>query len=141
MEQRERIESYFRACGHGSAQDIAGHFTADAVIFDTNIDPMRTASGIGEAWTKVRDRWGGAEWFVDSFVSDGLTAAIEWSMTGREPKSNKAFVFRGSEHYSFAGNLNLISEIRQYWTLDLERLDTGLVAYDHPAHAQEKSGQ
>lgn len=134
MDQRARIEEYFRACGHGSAEEIAAHFTPDAVIYDTNIRPMRSAVGIGEAWTKVRERWGGAEWFVDSYVSDGTTAAIEWSMTGRAPDTAAAFVFRGSEHYAFAEEQNLIREIRQYWTLDLDRLDTGLVGYDHPHH-------
>lgn len=139
MEQRRRIDEYFRACGHGSAQDIAEHFTAEAVIFDTNIRPMRTASGIGEAWAKVRKRWGGAEWSVDSFVSDGDVAAIEWSMTGHDSDSGRDFRFRGSEHYVFDGDQNLISEIRQYWTLDPVRLDTGLLDYDYSGSPEQLS--
>ena len=51
-------------------------------------------------------------------------------MTGTDPRSGRAFMFRGSEHYRLDGGL--IAEIRQYWTFDRERLDTGFV--DHPEH-------
>ncbi len=128
----ERITDYFDACSAGSAADVAGHFTADAIIYDTNIRPMVGADDIGASWVKVRERWGGARWLVDSIVSspDDDAAAIEWSMTGTDPASGRSFVFRGSEHYRFDPAENLIAEIRQYWTFDPDRLDTGLV--DHP---------
>ena len=129
MDHRARIEAYFAACGEGSAEDIARHFTDDAVIYDTNVRPMRTATGIGAAWVTVRRRWGGARWFVDSFVSNGDVAAIEWSMTGTDPDSGAAFTFRGSEHYRFETDVNLIGEIRQYWTFDPSALDTGLIGF------------
>lgn len=130
MEPAQRIGAYFKACGEGSAAEIAGHFTDDAVIFDTNIRPTRGNAAIGAMWTTVRKRWGGARWTVDSIVSNGETAAIEWSMTGTAPADERPFVFRGSEHYAF--RQSLISEIRQYWTYDPDTLDTGLVDYDHP---------
>lgn len=126
MDHEARINAYFTACGEGSAADIASHFAEEAVIYDTNIRPMRTAGGIGDAWVKVRSRWQGARWSVDSIISDGQNAAIEWSMTGVNPSDGRAFVFRGSEHYAFSGEENLIQEIRQYWTFDPEKLDTGL---------------
>ena len=44
---RERIEAYFGACNEGSAADIAAHFTLDAVIWDSNLDPCRGAEAIG----------------------------------------------------------------------------------------------
>ncbi len=127
----ERITAYFDACGTGSADDIASHFTANAVIYDTNVRPMVSASGIGAGWVRVRDRWKGASWTVDSIVSEGDAAAIEWSMTGTDPASGRAFVFRGSEHYRFDPATMLIEEIRQYWTFDKERLDTGLIEYPY----------
>lgn len=142
MEHRARIEAYFEACGAGSPSDIAAHFTDDAVVYDTNIRPMRTAAGIGASWVKVRDRWQGARWYVDSCISneenaEGRAAAIEWSMTGTNPDDQQSFVFRGSEHYRFETDDNLISEIRQYWTFDPQKLSTGLVDYDYdePADA------
>jgi hypothetical protein len=126
----ERITAYFLACSEGSAAEIASHFTPDAVIYDTNVEPLVSSDRIGAAWVKVRERWGGARWTVDSAVSDGAAAAIEWSMTGVNPVDGRSFVFRGSEHYSFATDANLISEIRQYWTFDRVALDTGLIGFD-----------
>jgi ketosteroid isomerase-like protein len=119
---RDRIEAYFASCGEGTAEEIAAHFTPDAVIYDTNIKPMVGASVIGASWVKVRDRWGGARWIVD-------TCVIEWSMTGTDPGSGGPFVFRGSEHYRMVDGR--IAEIRQYWTFDPDRLDTGLLGWDY----------
>jgi hypothetical protein len=131
MEPVARIKAYFLACSEGTAQEISSHFTLDAVVFDTNIRPMRTAQGIGQAWVTVRDRWGGARWEVESTITDGNTAAIEWRMNGVDAATKKAFVFRGSEHYAFAGDANLIAEIRQYWTFDPKKLDTRLLDYQY----------
>ena len=127
-----RIEAYFQACSGGTAEAIAAHFTDDAVIWDTNLAPCRGADAIGAMWVKVRRRWGGAVWTVDTAVTDGTTAAIEWTMTGIEPREQRPFTFHGSEHYAFRDSL--IAEIRQYWTFDPDRLDTGLVdwPYDPP---------
>ncbi|MCP4224119.1 MAG: nuclear transport factor 2 family protein [Actinomycetia bacterium] len=131
-----RITAYFEACGHGSADNIAAHFTPDAVIYDTNLRPFRGADTIGTMWVKVRSRWGGATWHVDSIVAGPdetqSVAAIEWSMKGSDPGSGREFVFRGSEHYVFRDSL--IAEIRQYWTFDPVALDTGLVDYDYGSH-------
>ncbi|MPY92028.1 MAG: hypothetical protein GEV08_02890 [Acidimicrobiia bacterium] len=123
----ERIRAYFADCTSGSAADIARHFTEDAVIYDTNVRPVRGATAIGSFWVGVRERWRGAAWSVESVVADGDAAAIEWAMTGSDA-DGRPFTVRGSEHYAFAGGR--IAEIRQYWTFDRDRLDTGLV--DHP---------
>lgn len=128
---QQRITDYFLACSEGAAEDIAAHFTPDAVIYDTNTRPMIGADQIGAAWVEVRDRWGGARWTVDSFVGDGESAAIEWAMTGTAPHDRRSFVFHGSEHYVFEPDGDLIREIRQYWTFDSTKLDTGLRGYDY----------
>lgn len=129
MNLEERISAYFTACGEGSATEIAAHFTPEAVVFDTNIRPMRGAADIGESWVAVRDRWLGAKWGVDSVVESGDAAAIEWWMTGTDPADGVQFTFRGSEHYRFVNGL--IDEIRQYWTFDPSTLDTGLRGFDY----------
>lgn len=129
MTPAARINTYFTACGEGTAADIASHFTEHAVIFDTNVRPIRGAEQIGQMWMMVRQRWGGARWSVDSVIEGGRTAAIEWSMTGIDPTTQRPFTFRGSEHYRFVGSL--IDEIRQYWTVDAEALDTGLVGFNY----------
>jgi ketosteroid isomerase-like protein len=123
----ERIRAYFAACGEGAAGEIAAHFTDDAVIYDTNVRPMIGSEAIGRSWVTVRERWQGAVWTVDSVVSEGEAAAIEWSMSGTNPADGRRFVFRGSEHYAFRHTL--IAEIRQYWTFDPHTLDTGLIGY------------
>lgn len=131
MEPAERIRAYFEACNGGDPAAVAVHFTEDAVIYDTNIGPMRGRAAIATGWAAVRDKWGGAVWNVDSVVaaSDGSVAAIEWSMRGIDPRCGRSFVFRGSEHYRFVDTL--IDEIRQYWTFDRDRLDTGLVGFEY----------
>lgn len=124
----DKIRAYFRSCNEDSPKAIAAHFTADAVIYDTNHRPVRGADEIGRFWKKVRSQWHGAVWTVDRVVSDGETAAIEWHMSGEGDSG--PFVFRGSEHYAFDGEH--IAEIRQYWTFDPARGDTGLVDYPYP---------
>ena len=132
MTPAERIRAYFEACNGGDPAAVAAHFTPEAVIYDTNVRPARGRSRIGETWAAVSRRWGGARWTVDTVVeaADGRAAAIEWTMTGTDPGTGRAFTFRGSEHYRFEGGL--IDEIRQYWTFDRDRLDTGLVEYPYP---------
>jgi ketosteroid isomerase-like protein len=125
----ETIRSYFDACSNGTAADIARCFTSDAVVYDTNLAPFRGAIAIGEGWVKIRSKWGGARWTVDSCVESGHVAAIEWSMHGTDTETLRTFTFRGSEHYRFDNEL--IAEIRQYWTFDRTRLDTGLRAYTY----------
>lgn len=125
----ERITAYFAACSEESPAGIARHFTDDAVVYDTNVRPMIGSEAIGAAWVKVRERWQGAVWTVDSVMTDGNVAAIEWSMTGTNPADDQPFVFHGSEHYTF--RYSLIAEIRQYWTFDPGTLDTGLIGFDY----------
>jgi ketosteroid isomerase-like protein len=126
--RRQLIEHYFAACSSGTAAEVAACFTESAVVYDTNIPPFAGADRIGPQWVRVRERWGGAVWTVTSCVENGDAAAIEWAMTGTDPKSGRDFTFRGSEHYRFSGDR--IDEIRQYWTFDPDRLDTGLLGYE-----------
>ena len=139
MDPQARIEAYFNACSHASADEIAAHFTKSAVIWDTNVAPFRGAQRIGKQWVRVRERWLGAVWGVDSYVvaADGETAAIEWWMTGTDPATEGTFTFRGSEHYRFVDTL--IDEIRQYWNFDSGRLDSGLVEFPYPTSAEESA--
>ena len=66
-----------------------------------------------------------------STVVEGDQAAVEWAMHGTDRGSGRTFTFRGSDHYEFRDGL--ICEIRQWWTFDPTRLDTGLVG--HPTLA------
>lgn len=137
MSPEDRILAYFDACSTGTTDDIASNFTEHATVFDTNVPPVCGAHRIGVSWVKIRNHWLGAHWEVDSYVGDAKTAAIEWSMTGINAPTNVqpdglSFTFRGSEHYRFEGDENLISEIRQYWVFDPSKLETGLVGFSYP---------
>ena len=127
MDNRARIEAYFNACSVGSAADISSHFTRDAIVFDTNHAPVKGADTIGEFWAKIRRRWSDARWYLDSCVSEGNAAAIEWTMTGSD--EGRAFAVSGSEHYHFRDTK--IAEIRQYWTYDPQQLDSRLQGFDY----------
>lgn len=132
MSHQSLVESYFAACTAGDAAAVAAHFTPEAVVFDLNHPPVRGADAIGAFYAKVRLRWGGAEWLVDTYLDSGESAAIEWTMRGTD--GERPFTVRGSEHYAFVGGR--IDQIRQYWTFDREALDTGL--RDYPYDADER---
>jgi ketosteroid isomerase-like protein len=124
-----RIRAYFADCGHGDAAAIAAHFTDGAVIYDTNVPPVRGSEAIGRFWVRVREKWGGATWQVDAVLVDGERAAIEWTMHGRQPAGGEPFAVRGAEWYRFEAGR--IAEIRQYWTFDPASPGTGLVGYPY----------
>lgn len=127
--QLELVRSYFAACGAGSAEAIAAHFTEGATIYDTNHAPIIGRDQIGAFWVRIRQQWEGARWVVDSAVEQGDAAAIEWSMHG--VADGEPFVFRGSEHYRFRDGL--IDELRQYWTYDPKQPGSALVGFDYTA--------
>ena len=133
MSHNKLIERYFAACSEGTADDIAACFAADAVVYDTNHKPIRGGAEIGAFWCRTRERWDGARWYVDSCVSEGDAAAIEWTMTGM--LDGARFTLRGSEHYRVTDAR--IAEIRQYWTFDRDRLDTALVDFPYAARRFE----
>lgn len=126
-EQKRHIRRYFATCSGADADAVAEHFTADAIIYDTNHPPIVGRGEIGRFWEHVAKRWAGARWEVDSAVEEGPAVAIEWTMRG----SGRAgpFVVRGSEHYRFEDGL--IAEIRQYWTYDEADPSSGLHGYPY----------
>ena len=123
------VRSYFAACTSGSPDDVAAHFTDDAVIYDTNHTPVVGATTIGGFWTKIRSKWVGAEWLVDTYVGDDSAGAIEWTMRGTD--GERPFAVRGSEHYEFVDGR--IDQIRQYWTFDPSAPGSELIGYDYGA--------
>jgi len=118
---------YFAACTAGDVAAVTACFTDDAVVYDLNHRPVVGADRIGSFYEKVRDRWAGAAWWVDTYVQQGDHAAIEWAMSGTGPEG--PFVVRGSEHYRFAGGA--IAEIRQYWRFDPDHPGGGLVGFPY----------
>lgn len=127
----ELLHRYFERCSSGPPQDIAACFTPEAAVYDTNIAPVRGAEAIGRFWVAVRERWGGARWELDTVLAYGDDAACEWTMHGTTPADGRPFVFRGSDHYGFEGEL--IAEVRQYWTFDPDHPNPGLDGFPYPS--------
>ncbi|WP_246631182.1 nuclear transport factor 2 family protein [Pseudonocardia nigra] len=121
------VRAYFAACSRGDVAAVAGSFCADAAVYDTNHRPARGAAAIGDFYAKVRDRWRGATWHVDTFVGDGTAAAAEWTMLVE--RDGATVPVRGSEHYEFADGR--IRQIRQYWTHDPGAVRTELREYPY----------
>ena len=91
MTPHDRIIQYFAMCSQGTARDIASHFTVDAVIFDTNVRPIHGAEAIGAMWVKVRERWGGARWSVDSCIADGCERSDRVVDDWNRPEDQRTF--------------------------------------------------
>jgi ketosteroid isomerase-like protein len=126
------VQAYFEACSRGDVDAIAAAFCEDATVYDTNHRPIRGAADIGRFYAKVRERWCGATWHIDTFVGSERGAASEWTMLVRHEGRAKAV--RGSEHYEFRGGR--ISEIRQYWIYDPDTVGVGLQDYPYATDAR-----
>lgn len=124
---RDIVDDYFDACTRGDADAITASFCEDAVVYDTNHRPVVGAAEIGRFYVKVREQWTDASWHIDTFTGDGTAGAAEWTMLVR--KDGEAVAVRGSEHYEFCDGR--ISQIRQYWRYDPERIATGLRDYPY----------
>lgn len=130
------VRRYFEACTSGSAADIAACFADDAVVFDINHPPVEGAETIGSFWEKIREKWVGAEWLVDTYVGDDRAGAIEWTMRGRD--GDRRFMIRGSEHYEFDDGR--IRQIRQYWTFDPAAPGSALHGYPYESDGRFAHG-
>jgi ketosteroid isomerase-like protein len=128
MSPGDVVREYFAACGQGDADRVAGCFTPDAVLYDTNHPPVVGAEAIGRFWANVASRWGGAQWEVDTLLEAPNATALEWSMHGE--RRGRTFTAHGSDHYTLRDGQ--ISEVRQYWVLDRDCSDTGLIGYPYP---------
>lgn len=122
-----RVHEYFERCSTGTPDELASLFTEEAVVYDTNVRPVRGAQEIAAWWMKIRDRWEGARWVVDTSVEEGDAVAVEWTMTGRA--DGDPFTVRGSDHYTFRGDA--IAEVRQYWSFDPEHPGSQLIGFPY----------
>jgi ketosteroid isomerase-like protein len=127
------VRDYNGACSSGTVDQIVAFVATDAVIYDLNHPPVVGREAIGRFWDRIRTKWGGATWDVGLVIIDvdhGAVAA-EWTMHGTGGTGGEPFAFHGVDLYSFTGEL--ITEIRQYWRFDADRLGSGLVGYDYGA--------
>jgi ketosteroid isomerase-like protein len=121
------VREYFAACGRADADRVAACFTADAVLYDTNHPPVVGATAIGRFWADVATRRGGARWEIDTMLEGPNTVAMEWSMHGE--RHGRPFTAHGSDHYTLRDGR--IAEVHQYWVLDRDHSDSGLIGYPY----------
>jgi len=124
----DHVRSYYEALNSGDVELVASHFTADAVHYYTRLGPHEGAEAIAE-----NARWGveriDGQWHLEGGIEQGEEAAIEWSMTWRDPDSGERRINRGAEFFRFREGK--ICEIRAYHHGDRKNPSGDLLGFDH----------
>jgi ketosteroid isomerase-like protein len=128
MAHLDHIRSYYEALNSGDAERVAAHFTADAVHYYTRLGPHEGAEAIAQ-----NARWGveqiDGQWWMEHGIEQGDEAAIEWTMTWRDPKSGEERLNRGTEWFRLRDGL--ICEVRAYHHGDAKNPGGDLLGFDH----------
>lgn len=124
----DHIRSYYVALNTGDAEAVASHFTDDATHYYTRLDPHEGAETIGKM-TDLAVKSIEAQWFVENAIEEGDQAAIEWTMTWRDPKSGEKRLDRGTEWFLFRDGL--IAEVRAYHHGGPKNPSGDLLGFDH----------
>lgn len=124
----DHIRSYYAALNTGDAEAVAAHFTDDATHYYTRLDPHEGAETIGQM-TDFAVKSIEAQWFVENAIEEGGQAAIEWTMTWRDPKSGEKRLDRGTEWFLFRDGL--IAEVRAYHHGGRKNPSGDLLGFDH----------
>jgi len=124
----DHIRSYYAALNTGDAGAVAAHFTPDATHYYTRLGPHEGAETIGQM-TDLAVKSIEAQWFVENAIEEGDQAAIEWTMTWRDPKSGEKRLDRGTEWFAFRDGL--IAEVRAYHHGGPKNPSGDLLGFDH----------
>jgi ketosteroid isomerase-like protein len=126
----DHVRSYYEALNTGDADAVAAHFTNDAVHYYTRLGPHEGGRTIAEhtAWAVANID---GRWHLENGLDDGEQAAIEWTMTWRDPKSGERRLDRGAELFAFRDGL--ISEVRAYHHGSPKNPQGELLGFDHAA--------
>jgi hypothetical protein len=126
----DHVRSYYAALNTGNADEIAAHFTEDAVHYYTRLGPHEGGRAIAEhAASAVANIEG--RWFLEGGIEQGDEAAIEWTMTWRDPRSGERRLDRGTEWFRFRDGL--ICEVRAYHHGGPKNPQGELLGFDHAA--------
>ncbi len=124
----DHVRSYYAVLNTGDADEIAAHFTEDAVHYYTRLGPHRGAREIAAhaAWAveHIEGRWS-----IENGIEDGDQACIERTMTWRDPSSGDARLDRGTEWFSFRDGK--IAEVRAYHHSGPKNRSGDLLGFDH----------
>ncbi len=124
----DRVRSYYEALNTGDADAVAAHFTDDAVHYYTRLGPHEGGRTIAEHAAWAVEHIDG-QWHLENGLDDGEQAAIEWTMTWRDPKSGERRLDRGAELFRFRDGL--ICEVRAYHHGGPKNPSGDLLGFDH----------
>ncbi len=129
MSHIDHIRSYYEALNSGDAERVAAHFTPDATHYYTRLGPHEGAETIGQM-TDLAVKSIEAHWTIENALEgDGDEAAIEWTMTWRDPKSGERRLDRGTEWFVFRDGK--IAEVRAYHHGGPKNPSGDLLGFDH----------
>lgn len=123
----DRIRAYYADLNSGDVDAVAAHFTDDAVHYYTRLGPHRGREIAENAVWAVKTVE--ARWHLEHALADGEEAAIEWTMTWRDPKSGERRLNRGAELFRLRDGL--ICEVRAYHHGDPKNPQGDLLGLDH----------
>jgi len=124
----DHVRSYYAALNTGDAKAVAAHFTPDATHYYTRLGPHSGAETIGQM-TDLALKSIEAQWFVENAIEEGDQAAIEWTMTWRDPTTGERRLDRGSEWFRFRDGK--ICEVRAYHHGNRKNPSGDLLGFDH----------
>jgi len=128
MSHVEHIRSYYESLNTGDAEAVAAHFTDDAVHYYTRLGPHEGAAAIGGNAALGVEAIDG-QWYMENAIEQGDQAAIEWTMTWRDPESGEKRLDRGAEWFLFRDGR--IAEIRAYHHGGPKNPQGDLLGFDH----------
>jgi len=127
-ELMDRVRAYYDALNTGEPDQVASHFTEDAVHYYTRLGPDQGARAIAERnRMQVADL--GGRWSVENGIEQGDQACIEWTMTWREPETGERRLDRGAEWFLFRDGK--IAEVRAYFHGGRRNRSGDLIGFDH----------
>ena len=127
-ELMDRVRAYYDALNTGEPDQVASHFTEDAVHYYTRLGPDQGARAIAERnRMQVADL--GGRWSVENGIEQGDQACIEWTMTWRDPETGERRLDRGAEWFLFRDGK--IAEVRAYFHGGRRNRSGDLIGFDH----------
>ena len=128
MSNLDHIRSYYDALNRGDPDEVASHFTDDAVHYYTRLGPHQGARTIGEH-TKLGVDHLAANWVLEHGIEQGDEAVIEWTMTWTDLKSGERRLDRGTEWFLLRDGK--IAEVRAYHHSGPKNRSGDLLGFDH----------
>jgi ketosteroid isomerase-like protein len=121
----DHVRSYYASLNTGDVDEVARHFTDDAVHYYTRREPHVGAKAIAEN-AVAGVRYLNARWTLEHAVEGEDEVAIEWSMAFDHPRDpSRRLLDRGAEFLAFRDER--ICEVRAYYN---ER-GGDLAGFDH----------